>query len=91
MSFDKHHVKKPTMGLPARMGTFAKNGESFSFEVNEDTIAEALQANMNKRPETVQTIRAAAKADVAAIAAACDACAKQPMMAADKLAPWATR
>eukprot|EP00965_Chrysotila_dentata_P188685 6172885-Pleurochrysis_carterae.AAC.1 len=92
MSFDKHHVKKPTMGLPSTMGTFAKNDDSFAFEVDEEVIAQALQANMDKRPESAPTIRKATNDSAADLIAACVTCnTVAPMMSVEKLAPWASR
>jgi len=92
MSFDKHHVKKPTMGLPSTMGTFAKNDDSFAFEVDEEVIAQALQANMDKRPESEPTIRKATNDSAADLIAACVTCnTVAPMMSVEKLAPWASR
>ena len=50
LSYDKHYVKKPTMGLMAEVGHMhcQPNG-SYSVEVDNDVIEKALLANMKRR------------------------------------------
>jgi len=51
MRFDKHTLKNPAMGLCAELGGMAMNpeGDTYSFEVNEEELVAALEANVRRR------------------------------------------
>mmetsp|Transcript_9921 Transcript_9921/g.33657 ORF Transcript_9921/g.33657 Transcript_9921/m.33657 type:complete len:312 (+) Transcript_9921:1652-2587(+) len=50
MRFDKHTVKVPTMGLCAEVGGMALfNGETYAFEVSEEELVAAIDANVARR------------------------------------------
>ncbi|MEO0631861.1 MAG: 3-dehydroquinate synthase, partial [Planctomycetota bacterium] len=50
MTYDKHYVKQPTMGLCQAVGVMAPNAKgSFAWSVETDTIRMALERNVQKR------------------------------------------
>lgn len=65
LCYDKHYVKKPTMGLLSEVGhMFCQEDGSYSVEVDNDVIRKALEANMARRdacsvtPQDLYTIEA---------------------------------
>jgi len=65
LCYDKHYVKKPTMGLLSEVGhMYCQEDGNYSVEVDNDIIRKALQANMTRRdacslePKDLYTIEA---------------------------------
>lgn len=56
LCYDKHYVKKPTMGLLAEIGhMFCKDDGSYSVEVDNHIIRSALEANFARREKSPRT------------------------------------
>jgi hypothetical protein len=52
LCYDKHYVKKPTMGLLSEIGRMYCNRDgSFSVEVDNDVISQALVNHMKRRDD----------------------------------------
>lgn len=56
LCYDKHYVKKPTMGLPVEVGhMFCKDG-SYALAIENDMIRRALEANFARRDQVDASI-----------------------------------
>lgn len=57
MSFDKHFVKKPTMGLVKSIGEMQPNQEGgYSFMIENDVIRKAIDANIARRNNSCEKL-----------------------------------